>query len=139
METYNFQECIKVQRFCLTLEGEARLWYQSLRPIVNDWPTLHENFRQQYSKIGNTREQLFHAWKSFNYHENVETVDVYVNRMRQVAAMLGYGELQILEVFKNIMSNRLYWILYPIGNLRVAAETANRVLTKEKIDGQLSD
>ena len=26
-ETYNFPEVVKVQRFCLTLTGEVRLWY----------------------------------------------------------------------------------------------------------------
>ena len=36
-------------------------------------------FRQQYSKIGNTREQLFHACKSFHFDENTETKDTYVN------------------------------------------------------------
>ena len=52
--------------------------------------------------------------------------------------MLGYGEGQILELFKNIIPNRLYWILFPIDNLRMAVETAKRVLTKEKIDRQMS-
>ena len=84
-------------RFCLTLVGEARLWYESLQPIANDWPALQDQFRQQYSKIGNTREQLFYAWRSFHYDENVETVDAYVNRIRQVAALLGYGEPQYLK------------------------------------------
>ena len=37
METHNFPEVAKVQRFCLTLTREARLWYESLRPIVVDW------------------------------------------------------------------------------------------------------
>ena len=37
MNTHQFQEGIKVQRFCLTLVGEARLWYESLRPINIDW------------------------------------------------------------------------------------------------------
>ena len=138
METHNFQQEEKMQRFCLTLIGEARLWYESLRPIVNAWPGLQENFRQQNSKIGNTREQLFHAWRPFHYDENTETVDVYVNRKRQVVAMLGYGEPQNLEIFKNTIPNRLYWILYPIDNLRVAVETATKLLTKEKIDRQMS-
>ena len=62
---------------------------------------LQEHFRQQYSKFQSTREQYFHAWRSFHYDENVETVDTYVNRITQVAAFLGYGEPQILEVFKN--------------------------------------
>ena len=36
METHNFPQEAKVQRFCLTLKGEARLWYESLRPMETD-------------------------------------------------------------------------------------------------------
>ena len=60
MDIHAFQG-VKVQHFCLTLVGEARLWYESLRPIKIDWIRLQNLFRQQYSKIGNTRDQLFHA------------------------------------------------------------------------------
>ena len=77
-------------------------------------------------------------WRSFHYDETSETVDAYVNRIRQVVAVLGYEELQILEVFKNTIPNRLYWVLFPIDNLRVSVETAKRLLTKEKIDRQMS-
>ena len=34
MDTYGFPDHIKVQRFCLTLVGEARLWYELLRLIT---------------------------------------------------------------------------------------------------------
>ena len=91
-------------------------------------------FRQQYSKIGNTREQLFHAWRSFNFDKNTETIDAYVTCIRQVAALLGYGEPQILEVFKNTLPTKLCWILFLIEDLRQAVETAKRILTKEKLD-----
>ena len=100
---------VKVQRFCLTLIGEARLWYKSLRPINADWDGLQNLFGQQYSKIGNSREQLFYMWKSFHFEENAETIDAYVNRIRQVATLLGYQEPQILEVFKNTPPTKLYW------------------------------
>ena len=30
--------------FCLTLVGEARLWYESLRPIKLDWNELQNQF-----------------------------------------------------------------------------------------------
>ena len=134
MNIHNIPVDLKVGRFSLTLVGEARLWYESLQPTANDWPALQDQFRQQYSKIGNTREQLFYAWRSFHYDENVEMIDAYVNRLRQVAALLGYGEPHILAVFKNTVPNKLYLILYPINNLRVVVEIAKRVLTKEKID-----
>ena len=74
MDTHVFPEGIRVQRFCLTLVGETRLWYGSLRPIgVRIGMVYKLRFRQQYSKIGNTREQLFHAWRSFQFDENTET------------------------------------------------------------------
>ena len=36
------------------------------------------------------------------------------------------------------MPSKLYWILFSINNLRDAVDAAKRVLTKEKIDRQLS-
>ena len=68
MDTHGFQDHVKVQRFCLTLVGEARLWYESFKLINVDWVGLQNTFSQQYSKIGNTREQLFHAWRSFHFN-----------------------------------------------------------------------
>ena len=67
-----------------------------------------------------------------------ETIDTYVTHIRQVAALSGYGEPQILEVFKNTLPTKLYWILFPIENLRQAVETTKRLLTKEKLDRQLT-
>ena len=64
--------------------------------------------------------------------ENTETIDIYVTHIRQVAALLGYGEQQILEVFKNTLPTTLYWILFPTEDLRQVVETAKRILTKEK-------
>ena len=139
MEAHHFEEDIRVQRFCLTLLGEARLWYQSLEPLKNTtWAQLKNLFRQRYSKVDNTCKQLFHAWRSFTFDENTETVDSYVIRIRQVATPLGYGEPEILEVFKNTLPTKLYWVLFPIENLRQAVDTAKRILTKEKLDKQLT-
>ena len=74
-------------------------------------------FRQQYSKIGNTRE-LFHAWRSFHFDENVEMIDAYVNKIRQVANLLEYQKPKILEEFKNTLPKNFYWVLFPIMDLR---------------------
>ena len=139
MNAHHFVDGVKVQRFCLTLLGEARLWFQSLEPLDNvTWPELQNLFRQRYSKLDNTCEQLFHAWRSFSFSENVETIDSYVMRIRQVATLLGYEEPQILEVFKSTLPTKLYWILLPIEDLRQAVETAKRIMTKEKLDKQLT-
>ena len=138
MNAHHFNEDVKVQKFCLTLLGEARLWYQSLEPINVKWQRLQNLFRQKYSKIGNIREQLFYTWRSFNFDANTETIDTYVTHIRQVAALLGNGEPQILEVFKNTLPTKLYWILFPLEDLRQVVEIAKTILTKEKLDRQLT-
>ena len=117
--------------------GEARLCYESLRHINAEWDDLQHMFRQQHSKIGSTRAQLFHAWRSFHFDKNVETIDAYVHCIRQVANLLGYQDPQTLEVFKNTISSKLSWVLFLIEDLRIAVDTAKRMLTKEKIDKQL--
>ena len=43
-----------------------------------------------------------------------------------------------MEVFKNTLPTKLYWILFPIEDLRQPVETAKRILTKEKLDKQLT-
>ena len=75
-------------------------------------------------------------WRSFHYDENTDTIDSYIGRVKQVTALLNYGEPQILELFKNTLPSRLYYMLYQIDDLRTAIETVKRVLTKEKIDNQ---
>ena len=126
MDIYNFPDDTKVRRFCLTLIGEARLWYESLKPIDMDWNALQEHFRQQYSKFGSSRDQYFHVWRSFHYDENENAIDSYILKVKQVASLLNYGEPEILELFKNTLPSKLYWILFPINNLREAIDTAKK-------------
>ena len=39
--------------------------------------------------------------------------------------------------FKNTLPTGLYWVLFPIEDLRQVLETAKRIFTKEKIERQL--
>ena len=58
--------------------------------------------------------------------------------MSQVVAMLNYGEMQILENFKNTLLYRLYSTLINVTNLRDAIDLAKRALMEEKLDRQLT-
>ena len=133
--THDFPEDHKVGWFCLTLMGEARLWYMTLNVQQQQltWAALQDRCRQQYSKFGNTREQYFHAWRSFQFNEATDTIDGYIQKVKQVAALLDYGEPQVLELFRNTLPSRLFYMLYQINDLRVAVETAKRLLTKEQM------
>ena len=77
---------------------EVRLSYATLniQPQQLDWAGLQECFRQQYSKFGNTREQYFHVWRSLQFDEATNTIDGYIQKVKQVAALLNYEEPQIL-------------------------------------------
>ena len=68
----------------------------------------------------------------------METPHAYSIRIKQVARLLGYKDLQVFEVFENTVPNRLYWVLFPINNLCEALEMAKRFLTKEQIDRQMN-
>ena len=113
IDIHDFQYHEKVQQFCSTLIGEGRLWYKSLRPINADWEELQHMFRQQYTRIGYTREQIFHAWRLFHFDENTETIDAYIHCIRQVANLLGYQDPQVLEVFKNTPSVKIILGTFP--------------------------
>ena len=77
-------------------------------------------------------------WRSFHYDEKTDTIDFYILKIKQVASLLNYGESEILKLFKNTLPSKLYWILFPINNLREAVDTTKRVLNKEKLDKQLT-
>ena len=71
-------------------------------------------------------------------YENEDAIDSYILKVKQVASLLNYGEPEILELFRNTLPSKLYYILFPINNLREAIETAKRVRNKEKLDKQLT-
>ena len=133
---YHFEENVKVERFCLTLLGEARLWYETLNLNNIDWLELQNTFRQEYSKLGNTLEQYFHQWRSFYFDEDADNIDLYVMQVSQCTTMLNYGEPETLELMKNTLPSRLYPILFLINNLIDAITMAKWMMIKEKIDRQ---
>ena len=112
MDTHDFLDHVKVQRFCLTLVGKARLWYESLRPINADWEELQHMFRQQYSKIGNTREQLFHAWRSFYFNvvEAWYSLEQYIGLKED---KLSSTTVDFIRSEGNLETKCLYWFSKP--------------------------
>ena len=69
---------------------------------------------------------------------HLHTIDSYIHKVKQVAALLNYWGPQILEPFKNTLPSKLYYMVYHINKLREAVETAKQMLTKEQIDKQKS-
>ena len=139
MNAHHFVYDVRVQKFCLTLLVETRLWFQSLEALNNViWPECRICLDRDIQNWVIHESNYFMHGDHLNFNTNTETIDSYVTRIRQVAALLGYGEPQVLEVFKNTLPTKLYWILFPIEDLRQAVETTKKILTKEKLDKQLT-
>ena len=51
MDTHNFPNDQKVRRFCLTLTGKARFWYEIITQVQLDWPTMQIHFKTPIFKI----------------------------------------------------------------------------------------
>ena len=63
--------------------------------------------------------------------KNAETIDAYVNHIRQVATLLGYQEPQILEIFKNTLHKI---ILSPLSHngLKTSSRNGKENINKGK-------
>ena len=122
--------------FNISRRGRVMVWIIKTYKFRLKWVT--KSVLRSIHKIGNTREQLFYAWRSFHFNENAETLDSYTTCIRQVATLLGYGKPQVSEGFKNTCPTWLYWVLFPIEEWRLVVQTAKRILTKEKIHRQLA-
>ena len=72
MDTHTFPEGVKVQHFCLTLVGEGRLWYESLRPINVDWI------------------MLFNILLLINQYSSSITINVIAKTMNNIGISHGY-------------------------------------------------
>ena len=65
---------------------------------------------------------------------------MYVTQIRQVATFLGYGEPQILKVFNTHTSHKIILDTVPYRRPKTSSRvsTAKRILTKEKLDKELT-
>ena len=138
MNSQGIVEEEKCAWFCLTLVGDAHLWYDPIQLTYNDWLNLQKLFCWQFSKLGHTQEELLCRWRSFCFDETADIIDSYVLRLKQCAQMLGYNEGQVLELFKNILPNKYYYLFFGIQNPREAVKSAKWVMTKENVYNKLA-
>ena len=87
MTIHVFPDNVKCDRFYLTLESEARLWYDTPRLTAIDLEALQHQIKRQCSKLGHTQESLFQTKRIVHYDENVETLDSRITRIRQCAGL----------------------------------------------------
>ena len=93
---------------------------------------MQECFRQQYSKFGNTREQYFHVWRSFQFDEATDTIDGYFHKVKQVAALLDYGEPQILVIVQKHITQQIVLPVIPNRQSKCCYRDSQKNIDKRK-------
>ena len=77
-------------------------------PIADDWPALQDRFLRQYSKVDHTRIELYFRWRVMKWDDTSESIESYVQKIRHLANLLGYGEPQVLELLKHSITIRYF-------------------------------
>ena len=93
--------------------------------------TIYKHFLQTILKVGANTKELFQRWRSFQFDE---TTDSHVLRLKQCVQVLRCNEGQVLELTKNALSTRYYYLLIDILNHREAVESDKHVMSKEKVE-----
>ena len=66
MDTHNFSDDQKVRRFCVTLTGEVRLWYETIRQVQLDWPVMQEHLDSNIQSLVTLENSIFIFGDLFN-------------------------------------------------------------------------
>ena len=61
-----------------------------------------------------------------------------MQRIKQVSAMLNYGDHKYRRYLKILRLHICTFVLFPVENLQQAVDVAKRILTKENLDRQLT-
>ena len=98
------------------------MWYHSLEPINLDWQGLQNSCSDNNTtKVGNTWEQLFHTWSSFNFDDNIETIDAYITHTRESGSTFRLWRNHTFWKYSRIhFPQNCAGLLFPIDDLRQA-------------------
>ena len=119
----------KFGRFCLTLGGDACLWYESI-PLLEMIGVICKNIFTDKSLNLDKDKNNFQREGSFLFYEATDMIDLYVLRLKHCSKMLRYNRSEVLELMKNTLPTEYYCFLFGIQNLRRAVESTMHAMTK---------
>ena len=124
METHNFPEGDKVRCFHLTLIGEAQVmvWITS---TIRWWlACLYKINSGDNTQNRHTPKQLFHAWRTFKFNENTDTVDSFCSKNESGSSNAKLWRNADIREFQDTLLHQLYSTIINVNNLRDAINLA---------------
>ena len=109
-------EAQRVQNFRLTLDHNAREWYDKA-DCKDTWENMRTQFSQFFSTQGKSIFNLQKRWNSFSYNDETDDIEVFLRDVQETAKQLKYTDELVCTMIKANIPRSLAYSLYKVDNL----------------------
>ena len=124
-------EAQKVQNFRLTLDHNAREWYDKA-DCKDTWENMRTQFSQFFSTQGKSIFNLQKRWNSFTYNDETDDKEVFLRDVQETAKQLKYTDDLVCTMIKIHIPRSLAYSLYKVTSLDELVSSARNQLAKSK-------
>ena len=124
-------EVQKVQNFRLTLDHNAREWYDKA-DCKDTWENMRTQFIQFFSTQGKSIFNLQKRWNSFSYNDETDDIEVFLRDVQETAKQLKYTDELVCTMIKTNIPRSLAYSLYKVDNLDELISSVRNQLAKAK-------
>ena len=124
-------EVQKVQNFRLTLDHNAREWYDKA-DCKDTWENMRTQFSQFFSTQGKSIFNLQKRWYSFTYNDETDDIEVFLRDVQETAKQLKYTDDLVCTMIKTHIPRSLAYSLYKVTSLDELVSSVRNQLAKSK-------
>ena len=124
-------EVQKVQNFRLTLDHNAREWYDKA-DCKDTWENMRTQFSQFFSTQGKSIFNLQKRWNSFSYNDETDDIEVFLRDVQETAKQLKYTDELVCTMIKTNIPRSLAYSLYKVDSLDELVSAVRNQLAKAK-------
>ena len=124
-------EAQKVQNFRLTLDHNAREWYDKA-DCKDTWENMRTQFSQFFSTQGKSIFNLQKRWNSFTYNDETDDIEVFLRDVQETPKQLKYTDHLVCTMIKTHIPRSLAYSLYKVTNLDELVSAVRNQLAKSK-------
>ena len=124
-------EAQRVQNFRLTLDHNAREWYDKA-DCKDTWENMRTQFSQFFSTQGKSIYNLQKRWNSFSYNDETDDIEVFLRDVQETAKQLKYSDELVCTMIKTNIPRSLAYSLYKYDKLDELVSAVRNQLAKAK-------
>ena len=125
-------EAQRVQNFRLTLDHNAREWYDKA-DCKDTWENMRTQFSQFFSTQGKSIFNLQKRWNSFSYNDETDDIEVFLRDVQETAKQLKYTDELVCTMIKANIPRSLAYSLYKYDKLDELVSAVRNQFAKAKL------